>query len=108
MYKTAYQLSIVNEPYSHYINHYVGELKFMFPVVEDILHANGSTAGLVTWTNYDDCIKEISVRHSKVIFMITGHGQEYTDIWAKYYLNGKSYSLPGRLQFDHFNEELLK
>ncbi len=42
------------------------------------------------WYEHEDHMLQYSLRHPGVTFYLRGYGDEATDIWAKWFKNGKS------------------
>jgi hypothetical protein len=67
------------------------------------------------WLFHEDCkwyehiedMKEYSKKYPKVLFTLSGHGEDYEDIWKKYFLNGKVQIEKARITFDNFDKNKL-
>ena len=45
----------------------------------------------VKWYDNEDTMRAMSKRWPKIVFELHGQGEEVSDRWVKYFLNGKSY-----------------
>lgn len=62
----------------------------------------------IKWYEHEKDMKEYSKTHPEVLFNLYGEGEEYPDIWHKYFKNGKMQVCPLIEHFDSFDEEKLK
>lgn len=59
------------------------------------------------WYDHDDDMLELSKRFPEYLFILSGAGEEYGDLWVSYYLNGKMQHCPAHIWYDEFDEESL-
>ena len=59
------------------------------------------------WYDHEKDMRCLSMKYPKLLFKLSGNGEESPDIWVKYYQNGKSQHCPGRIVFDDFDPKKL-
>lgn len=59
------------------------------------------------WYDHEKDMKNFSNLHPDFVFDLYGKGEEFPDIWHKYFKNGKLQKCPLIVAFDHFDEEKL-
>lgn len=60
-----------------------------------------------TWYNHEEHMIEVSKNFPEVLFMLTGEGEESTDMWRQYFFNGKSQLCRSIITFEDFDESKL-
>jgi hypothetical protein len=60
------------------------------------------------WYYHEDDMKNFSKIYCKVVFLLEGHGEEYDDIWRKFFKNGRMQRENAQIIFGEFNEEKLQ
>lgn len=60
------------------------------------------------WYEHEIEIAAFSTRFPDVLFTLTGFGEEHSNIWRKYFKNGKVYRVPAQILFDSFDESQLR
>ncbi|AGO47444.1 hypothetical protein Phi19:3_gp040 [Cellulophaga phage phi19:3] len=60
------------------------------------------------WYEFEKEMKEVSKEHPKVVFEIYGKGEEYDDTWKAYFKDGKMQMCKAKIEYDDFNESLMK
>lgn len=61
----------------------------------------------VKWYDHKQEMKEYSSKYPKVLFILSGEGEESGDLWREYYLDGKVQTCKARITFDTFDESKL-
>lgn len=51
------------------------------------------------WYDHENVMKEVSKRFPGVLLVLSGVGEEYPDIWRKYFLDGKMVRVNAELHF---------
>lgn len=59
------------------------------------------------WYDHEEHMREISIEYRDVLFVLEGEGEENTDIWIKYFKNGKMQDCRAKIVFDDFDESKL-
>lgn len=72
------------------------------------LEEDGSTYGPCKWYDHEDDMREISKRHQGVVFKLSGEGEEPSDLWVKYFKNGKMQVCEAQITFPPYDERKLK
>jgi hypothetical protein len=62
----------------------------------------------VSWIDHEEDLLAFSSRFPDEVFELTGYGQQPTDIWKKYFQNGKFYCCPATITFEEFDSLKLK
>ena len=60
------------------------------------------------WYSHDEDMRKLSERFPRVLFTLSGEGEESSDIWKKYYLNGKCQVAKAQITIDKFDPEKLE
>ena len=68
----------------------------------------GTSIGDYTWYSHEDNIKAISLEFPDVLFTLHGEGEEFGDIWNKYFLNGKMQMAKAEIIIPEFDKDKLK
>jgi hypothetical protein len=77
------------------------EFNFLDQNTEDSLCYHGK------WYEHESDMKTLSTKLPDVLFTVRGDGEEYGDIWIKYFKNGKVQISYVELKFDEFDETKL-
>ena len=59
------------------------------------------------WRSCESDMKQFSLNHPNTLFEITGDGEESTDLWKQYFLNGKTQICRAKITFDSFDKSLM-
>ena len=59
------------------------------------------------WYNHEKDMRAYSKKHPKVLFELSGEGEEAGDLWKEYYLNGKMQRAKAVLTYDTFDIKKL-
>ena len=60
------------------------------------------------WYNFAGEMKKLSKKHPKVLFEITGEGEEALDLWRAYFKGGKMQICEAIVTYDSFDEAQMK
>lgn len=60
-----------------------------------------------TWYNHEEHMREVSKNFPEVLFMLTGEGEESTDMWRKYFFNSKMQYCEAIITYEAFDENKL-
>lgn len=61
----------------------------------------------IKWYDCDEDMKKLSLMVPDVVLLLEGNGEEETDIWKSYYLNGKAQFCKAKIVFEDFNPEKM-
>ncbi|WP_090739424.1 hypothetical protein [Paenibacillus sp. Mc5Re-14] len=101
-YCTSYELSIVGGHYD-LLESIIDSDKEMFYGLEP----DGSTYDSVKWYDHEQDMKYISKLYSNHIFKLCGEGEDNSDIWVKYFKDGKMQVCRAKITFDEYDEKKL-
>jgi hypothetical protein len=59
------------------------------------------------WYDYEKDMKAVSKKHPKVVFKISGVGEEQPNLWEAYFKDGKMQMCKAKITFDSFDENAL-
>lgn len=59
------------------------------------------------WYEHDKDMIMVSKKYKNMLFTLTGYGEDESDIWKKYYYNGKMQSAHAKITFDSFDPAKL-
>jgi hypothetical protein len=79
--------------------------------VEDAGYAfndEGHSEGDLTWYENVKEMAEFSKKYPDVLFFLEGEGEESTDLWEKYFLDGKVQLCPAKIEYDEYDVEKLQ
>ena len=62
----------------------------------------------ITWYDHEADCKAVSLMFPGVLVDISGNGEEFGDIWQKYFQDGKMQVCEAKITFDPFDPKLLK
>ena len=60
------------------------------------------------WYDYDEDMALLSARFPGIVFYLHGDGEETTDIWDAYFLDGAGQFCPATISYDPFDRSRLK
>lgn len=69
---------------------------------------NGDCTNSVKWYTHEADLKEFSKKHSTILFILDGEGEENDDLWILYIKNGKSQRCRAIITYEEFDETKLK
>ena len=56
----------------------------------DAFYSDGKTTGATRWYNYHDQMTKLSLQFPNTLFILSGEGEDCSDLWKEYFKNGKS------------------
>jgi hypothetical protein len=59
------------------------------------------------WYTYEDDMRKLSKKFPKVLFILSGSGEDSEDLWREYYLNGKRQRSKAVITYQEFDKKLL-
>lgn len=59
------------------------------------------------WYSHDIDMRRLSRKFPDVLFRLQGQGEEYSDVWRKYYFNGMMQLCSPKISYDPFDPEKL-
>lgn len=62
----------------------------------------------IKWRDHENDMRRYSKENPKVLFKLSGEGEESGDIWVEYYKNGKMQREKAQIIIGGFNEKKLK
>jgi len=60
------------------------------------------------WYDWKDDMRKLSSEYHDIVFVLSGQGEEYGDIWKAYFKNGKMQYAAAIVTFEPFDEGKLK
>lgn len=72
------------------------------------LSESGTTREACKWYNHQKDMKSFSKENPNWLMMLEGSGEEPSDLWRKYYLNGLEQVSKAKIVFEEFDEGKLK
>ena len=106
-YHTYYSLD-VTIPKKVKRHNYIELLRNEYKVAQYAFDSNGEFGDSTKWYNHEKDLKEFSKKHPKVLFTLSGEGEENEDMWKKYFLNGKMQVARAEITFDPFDKSKLE
>ena len=103
-YYTSYELYLESE--QDYDNNIIEEF-----VVNNEIYAlteDGDTRESCKWYDHEEDLKVFSKKYPNVLFKLKGEGEEFGDIWIKYFKDGKCQVAKAIMTFPDFDESKLK
>ena len=59
------------------------------------------------WYDYVDNMKMLSLKFPTIVFILEGSGEESSDMWVAYFMNGKVQHEKAKITYDYFNPNKL-
>lgn len=59
------------------------------------------------WYKHENELKEFSVKYPDTLFVLSGEGEDYGDLWRLYVKNGKSHRSKAEIVFPDFDLNVL-
>ena len=72
------------------------------------LDKNGNTRESCSWYEHEEDLIGFSLKHPEALFELSGEGEDNSDMWKKYFQNGKVQICRAKVIFDEFNPALLQ
>lgn len=101
-YNTNYILECSDENVMHELSKSNEEL------VEFLFFSNGKLQGSCKWYDHEYDMRCLSEKYRGVIFTLHGAGENKSDLWRKYFLNGKMQTSYARIEYDCFDTSKLQ
>lgn len=60
------------------------------------------------WYQHEETLRKFSKIYPNAVFVLDGVGEQYPDIWRKYFKNGKMQSVIAKIIFEPFNDAALQ
>jgi hypothetical protein len=102
-YYTNYNLKVVGKKSEGVIE----ELRKENESAECALTSEGFSEQEVKWYGHEDELKEFSLKHPKLLFVLDGSGEENGDLWIKYIKNGKCQFCPAIVKYNKYSPKKL-
>lgn len=67
----------------------------------------GNTRDEAKWYDHEGELVAFSVGYPGVLFTLTGRGENLSDLWTKYFLDGAMYKTDAQITYEAFDEEKL-
>lgn len=103
-YYTGYSLNISGPGSVHIIY----EVRAKYENARYAFDENGEQYATCKWYDHEDDMKAFSRLYPDVLFTLNGIGEDYPDIWVKYFKNGKMQFVKAKIVLDPFDESKLK
>lgn len=75
---------------------------------EDLSEFYNGCADGCKWYNHESVMKGFSKNYPRVVFELSGEGEESDDIWKKFFQNGKIQTEYAVISYGEFNKKKLK
>jgi hypothetical protein len=72
------------------------------------LIVDGKSSDIWKWYEHFLDMKLISNAFPTVLFILSGVGEEFTDVWKEYYLGGKYHRVEAVISYPEFDKDKLK
>lgn len=102
-YYTSFDLSIEGGD----VQHFMKDLHSVCKRSTIALGSNGKCKDKVYWYDHEKDMKEFSIRHPQILFILCGKGEDNKDMWREYFKNGKCHTIFAKVSFDSFDESML-
>lgn len=76
--------------------------------IQDISEYSYLWEDTVKWYNHEYDMRLFSKNHPDVLFILSGKGEEFDDIWKEYHKNGLMQKTYAEMVFEDFDETKLK
>lgn len=71
------------------------------------LFATGDPNRWWAWYEHEDDMRQLSARFPDMLFTLSGNGEQYDDIWVKYFKAGRMQASYATIVLDPFDETKL-
>ena len=101
-YYTTYDLTIIDKNYKddYKVDH--GKK------ISELAEYRDCFGNDIKWYDHDKNMLKYSLKYPELVFQLAGYGEEFDDIWEKYYKNGQYQVCQGRIIFDEYDESKLE
>lgn len=100
-YLTQHELELVGQSNTN-IDYHEKEITKISDYTENVFHAE------YKWYNCEKDMLEYSKLHPNLVFKVTGVGEEFPDIWAAYFKNGRMFKEEAKIIYPDFDESKLR
>ncbi len=77
-------------------------------ITDEVLALSGySSFSEIKWYDHEDHMRQISQKYKDLLFTLSGKGEDSSDLWVKYFKNGKMQTARARIEYDKFDEKKL-
>ena len=67
----------------------------------------GNTEDSCKWYNHEDVLRLFSLDYPEVLFILSGEGEEFPDLWKLYVKNGNSHRVQAKITYPEPDMEAL-
>lgn len=60
------------------------------------------------WYDWEEDMKRVSFSFPNVVFILTGRGEEYDDLWRGFFYKGRSFYSPAKIIYDEPPESFFE
>ena len=107
-YRTLYSLELVIPNTAKYqYEDVLSDLRSTNDSAERALEEDGRTAEECKWYDHKEDMKEFSRKYPETVFVLKGEGEEASDLWIRYFYNGKMQDAPAKIFYDEFDPAKL-
>jgi hypothetical protein len=108
-YYTYYKLKLHNDTANKVSNEEImAQLRTKGSNAAYALKTDGETQEECKWYEHEEDMADISKLYPGVLFELEGEGESGTDIWKKYFENGKIQRCPAKIAYDLYDETKLE
>ena len=107
-YYTQFTLNIESGVEEHEKEAIITKLRSSCEYAEFALDEEGSTNEEAKWYDNEKDMRAFSKEFPKVLFKLSGTGEESGDFWEKYFQNGKMQRCNGSVVYDEFDEKKME
>lgn len=75
---------------------------------EELLYAIFHNSGSTKWYDHEKDMIELSKIFPRMVFTLSGEGEEPGDLWKKYFYNGKVQVARAKIDFEEFRKDKLE
>jgi hypothetical protein len=77
-------------------------------ITDEVLALSGySSFSEIKWYDHEVHMRQISQKYKDLLFVLSGKGEDSSDLWVKYFKNGKMQTARARIEYDEFDEKKL-
>ena len=109
-YYSDFKLSVVLENGDRARDRNIGKayVEHFVLIYESPLLASGESYEKSKWYGHEDQLKDFSSKKPDILLLLEGVGEDYDDIWRKYFKGGKMQVCEVKISFDEFDENKLQ